>query len=466
MSSLSRMNHFRHHRVPAMKFMITLLAAASLGACTSLAPTYERPASPVPAQLPAAASDVPGTTAAAQPLAWQDFVQDPALRSLVEQALRNNRDLRVAMLNVDRARAQLGVSEADRWPTVGVGLTASRAPNTSGVQTNTFTAGVQISNWEVDFFGRIRSLNDAARAQLLASEAGRRSAELSLVSAVLNAGLALRADAQLQALTEQSVTSREDSLRLTRLRFEAGAASQLELQTAESLVAQARTALAQVQRQRAQDLSTLQLLTGQAIEPAASEIPALAAVPVGVNSEVLLRRPDVIQAEQSLLAANANIGAARAAFFPKILITAQAGQASTQFSDLFESGHFAWSLAGSLIAPIFDAGRNRNNLAAAQVSRDIAVAQYEKAIQSAFKETADALSGLGTWRDQVAAQTRQRDAARDIARLTSLKYDNGAASLLERLDAERNVLSAEQALVQAQLAEQANRVALFKAMGV
>lgn len=463
---MSRKKRFCHHRAPAMKFMITLLAAASLGACTSLAPTYERPASPVPAQLPAAASDVPATTAAAQPLTWQDFVQDPALRNLVEQALRNNRDLRVAMLNVDRARAQLGASEADRWPTVGVGLTASRAPNTSGVQTNTFTAGVQISSWEADFFGRIRSLNDAARAQLLASEAGRRSAELSLVSAVLNAGLALRADAQLQALTEQSVTSREDSLRLTRLRFDAGAASQLELQTAESLVAQARTALAQVQRQRAQDLSTLQLLTGQAVEPAASEIPALAAVPVGVNSEVLLRRPDVIQAEQTLLAANANIGAARAAFFPKILITAQAGQASSQFSDLFESGHFAWSLAGSLIAPIFDAGRNRNNLAAAQVSRDIAVAQYEKAIQSAFKETADALSGLGTWRDQVAAQTRQRDAARDIARLTALKFDNGAASLLERLDAERNVLSAEQALVQAQLAEQANRVALFKAMGV
>lgn len=453
-------------RVPAMKFAITLLAAASLGACTSLAPTYERPASPVSAQLPPAPADVPGTTAATASLTWQDFVQDPALRSLVEQALRNNRDLRVAMLNVERARAQLGASEADRWPTVGVGLTASRAPNTTGVQANTFTAGLQVSSWEADFFGRIRSLNDAARAQLLASEAGRRSAELSLVSAVLNAGLALRADAQLQALTEQSVISREDSLRLTRLRFEAGAASQLELQTAESLVAQARTSLAQVQRQRAQDLSTLQLLTGQASEPAASDALALAAVPVGVNSEVLLRRPDVIQAEQSLIAANANIGAARAAFFPKILITAQAGQASSQFSELFESGHFAWSLAGSLIAPIFDAGRNRNNLAAAQVSRDIAVAQYEKAIQSAFKETADALSGLGTWRDQVAAQTRQRDAARDIARLTSLKFDNGAASLLERLDAERNVLTAEQALVQAHLAEQVNRVALFKAMGV
>lgn len=460
------MSHFRSRPLPAMKFAIGLLAAASLSACSSLAPTYERPAAPVPAQLPAAASDVPGTATSAQPLTWQEFVQDPALRSLVEQALRNNRDLRVAMLNVDRARAQLGASEADRWPTVGVGLTASRAPNTSGAQTNTFTAGLQISSWEADFFGRIRSLNDAARAQLLASEAGRRSAELSLVSAVLNAGLALRADAQLQALAEQSVASREDSLRLTRLRFDAGAASQVELQTSESLVAQARTLLAQAQRQRAQDLNTLQLLTGLSTEPTANDPPALAPVPAALASEVLLRRPDVIQAEQQLLSANANIGAARAAFFPKILLTTQVGQASSQFSDLFESGHFAWSIAGSLIAPIFDAGRNRNNLAAAQVSRDIAVAQYEKAIQSAFKETADALAGLGTWRDQVAAQTRQRDAARDIARLTALKFDNGAASLLERLDAERNVLSAEQALLQAQLAEQANRVALFKAMGV
>jgi outer membrane protein, multidrug efflux system len=456
---------------PALKATVLLLAVASLSACMNLAPHYERPASPVPSQLPAAPGAEQPAAEGSATLAWRDFVQDPALRAVVEQALANNRDLRVALLNVERARAQLGASQAERWPTVGVGLTGSRAPNTSAQQTNAFTAGVQVSAWEADFFGRISSLNDAARAQLLASEAGRRSAELALVSTVINTALSLRTDVQLQALVERSVSSREDSLKLTRLRFDAGATSQLELQTAESLVAQARTALAQAQRQRAQDLNTLQLLTGQAVEPApgasneSSELSALAAVPVGQSSEVLLRRPDVIQAEQQLMAANANIGAARAAFFPKITLTAQAGQASSQFSDLFEAGHFAWSLAGQLIAPIFDAGRNRNNLAAAQVSRDIAVAQYEKAIQSAFKDTADALAGLGTWRDQVAAQTRQRDAARDIARLTQLRYDNGAASELERLDAERSVLSAEQALLQAQLAEQVNRVALFKAMG-
>jgi len=454
---------------PALKASALWLATATLSACMNLAPTYERPAAPVPAQLPAlpaAAASEPVAAPGAAALAWRDFVQDPALRSLVEQALAYNRDMRVAVLNVERARAQLGASEADRWPTVGAGITASRAPNTTtGAQTNVYTAGVQVSAWEADFFGRIRNLNEAARAQLLASEAGRRSAELALVSSVLSTALSLRTDAQLQTLVQSSLDSREDSLRLTRLRFEAGAASQLELQSAESLVAKARTALAQAQRQRAQDLNTLQLLTGQAVEPAASAELGLAPVPVAQSSEVLLRRPDVIQAEQQLLAANANIGAARAAFFPKITLTAQAGQASSEFSQLFEAGHFAWSLAGQVLAPIFDAGRNRNNLAAAQVSRDIAVAQYEKAIQSAFKDTADALSGLGTWHDQVVAQTRQRDAARDIARLTQLRYDNGAASELERLDAQRTVLSAEQALLQAQLAEQVNRVALFKAMG-
>lgn len=450
----------------SLKTPLALMAAAALSACMNLAPKYERPASPVPALLPAAASDVPDTAVGAQPLAWRDFVRDPALVQLVEQALQYNRDLRVALLNVDRARAQLRASEADRWPTVGAGLIAQRAPNTATLQQqNTFQLGAQVSSWEVDFWGRVRNLNDAARAQLLSTEAGRRSAELSLVSSVVNAALALRTDAQLEQLARDAVTSREESLRLTRMRFDVGASSQLDLQTSESLVAQARTALAQAQRQRALDLNSLQLLTGVGSEPTPAEGLTLAPVPVAQSSDVLLRRPDIVQAEATLMQANANIGAARAAFFPKIVLTGQAGQASTQFEDLFQAGHFAWSIGANAIATIFDAGRNRANLESAKVGRDIAVAQYEKAVQSAFKDTADALAGLGTWRDQVAAQTRQRDAARDIARLTALRYENGAASLLERLDAERNVLSAEQALLQAQLAEQSNRVALFRAMG-
>lgn len=449
-----------------LKTSLAVLAVASLGACMNLAPKYERPTSPVPTQLPAAASDVPDTQPGAAALGWQAFVRDPVLRGLVEQALQVNRDLRVAVLNVERARAQLRVSEADRYPTVSAGLIAQRAPNVqTQQQQNSFQLGAQVSGWEADFWGRIGNLNDAARAQLLATEAGRRSTELSVISAVLNAALALQTDARLEGLARGAVDSREESLRLTRLRFDAGAASQLDLQTAVSLVAQARTSLAQAQRQRAQDLNTLQLLTGVGVEPAWSETPALAPVPVAQTSDVLLARPDVLQAEATLQQANANIGAARAAFFPKITLTGQAGQASTEFGDLFQSGHFAWTIGANVLAPIFDAGRNRANLDAAKVSRDIAVAQYEKAIQSAFKDTADALAGLGTWRDQVAAQTRQRDAARDIASLTNLRFENGAASLLERLDAERTVLTAEQALLQAQLAEQANRVALFRAMG-
>lgn len=471
------MNTFHTSGRRPLALRLSALALALLAAgCSSLAPNYERPAAPVPAQLPlasaAAASAPAGAQATVRPLTWQELVRPAPLRQLIEQALANNRDLRVAALNVERAKAQLGVAQADRYPTVGAGFTANRAPNTStGQQATTLTAGLQISSWELDFFGRIASLSDAAKAQLLSSEAGRRSAELTLVGAVVSGWLALAADADLAQVTERTLASRDETLRLTKLRADVGAASQLELQSAESLAASARVAALQLQRQREQDLNALALLVGGPVpaellpQAGALDQPVLAEVPVGLSSEVLLARPDVVQAEQALIAANANIGAARAAFFPRVTLTASAGQAASTFSDLFQAGHFAWTLGGQALMSIFDAGRNQANLDAAKVSREITVAQYEKAVQSAFRDTADALAGLATWRDQLQAQQRQLDTTREISRLTELRYSRGAASELERQDAQRSLLATEQAVAQTRLAEQVNRVTLWKALG-
>lgn len=464
---------------PRTALPLAWLSLLLLAGCTSLAPEYRRPPAPVPAQLPLPAAEAASAAAAAAsasqaavPLGWADFVQDERLRALVRQALAGNRDLRVAALTVQRAQAQLGLAEADRWPTVNAAFSASRAPNSQGAQRNSFQLGLQVSGWELDFFGRLRSLSDAAQAQLLASEAGRRSAELALVAALLTADRSLAADQAVLALAERTQASRADSLRLTRLRHEVGAASQLELQTALSLAAQAEAAVAQARRQIEKDRNALVLLAGGPVDAALWPQPApagpdaaLAAVPVGLDSAVLLRRPDVVQAEQQLQAADANIGAARAAYFPRISLTGSAGLVSSELGSLLQGGNFAWTLASQAVAAIFDHGRVRQGVEVATVSRDIALAQYEKAVQTAFRESADALAGLGTWRSQIASQQRQLDAVREIARLTELRWRSGAASALERLDAERSLFAAEQALIQLRLAEQVDRIGLWKALG-
>ncbi len=463
---------------------LTAVAVAALSACSSLAPTYERPAGTVPEQVPGAQAGTP-----ASPMVWTDFVREERLRKLVELALSNNRDLRVAALNVRKAEAQLGVTRADRWPTVNGVLSGSRAPNTQGVQTNTFQAGLQISAWELDFFGRIDSLTQAAQANLLATEAGRRSAELTLLSGVLSADRTLAADLAQLALAQRTRDARNETLKLSQLRFDRGAASLVELQSVQTLTSQAEVAAVAAERQVAQDRNALALLLGAPVPadlmPAAMPLPPeapkegasasvtvtsarsdeLAVVPRELDSQVLLRRPDVQQAEQSLIAANANIGAARAAFFPRISLTTSAGLVSSRLSNLLEAGSFAWSIAPQAVLTIFDYGRNKANLESTKVSRDIAVAQYEKAVQSAFRDTADALAGTATWQRQLDAAQQQWLSTRDIARLTEMKYVRGAASELERLDAQRNLFAAEQSVVQLRLAEQLNRIALFKALG-
>lgn len=481
-------------------------ALAMLATGCSFAPTYERPAAPV-------ANLFPGQTAsagqAADALPWQAFVQDANLRALVEQALANNRDLRVALLNIEQVRAQYQIRRADQFPTVNVAATGNRQTaandNDSGNSsiTSRYSVGLAVTSWEIDFFGRVASLKQAALAQYLASEEAAAAAQTTLVAAVASTWLSLQTSDQLLALTRQTLATREDALRLTQLRLDNGASSALDLRQAESLTAAARAALAQQSRQRALDVNALTLLVGQTlapnwvspavaaparvaapantapsvadppspISPVAQPVPAtntpaaFAVVPEGLPSGLLERRADIRQAEQALVAANANIGAARAAFFPRISLTASLGSTSTALSELFKDGSWGFNLAPQALLPIFDAGRNQAGLESAQAARDIAVAAYEKAIQTAFREVADALAGRYTLVQQLAALQAQTDAEADRFRLADLRYKSGVASYLDVLDAQRSMFSAQQALLQIKLAEQQNQVALFKALG-
>ncbi|HYF41355.1 MAG TPA: efflux transporter outer membrane subunit, partial [Ramlibacter sp.] len=320
---------------------LTLLAAAALAACTSLIPQQQRPAAPVAASFPYPGAQQ-GTPAAA--LEWQSFFTDAKLRSLIGTALANNRDLRIAILNIENARAQYDIRRADIYPTVGVSGAVSRAPSPlNGQQGTTYTAGLAFSAWEIDFFGRLNALSEAAVAQFFATEEARKAAQTSLVASVANAWLSLAADEELLAVARETLAAREETLRLMTLRFENGVSSELDVRLARSLTETARASLAQAQRQRALDIDTLSLLVGQQLPNDFTTGTTLSAVslpdvPPGTPSDVLAARPDVRQAEQLLAAANANIGAARAAFFPRIALTAQAGRASTQLSGLFDGG--------------------------------------------------------------------------------------------------------------------------------
>lgn len=449
-----------------LRTLSTLAGALLLAGC-SMMPKYERPAAPVaPAfPYPSAQQGPP-----ASELAWDQFFADPRLRSLIASALRNNRDLRVAVLNIAQARAQYDIRNADRFPTVGAGLSATRAPDSQGKQATTLQANLAFSSWELDFFGRIASLGEAALAQYLASEEGRKAAQITLVASVATTWLNLAADEELLALTRQTLATREESLRLTRMRFEAGASSEIDFRLAQSLFESARATLAQVQRQRATDLNALALLVGEPVAPdfqvgITTEGVQLPDVPAGLPSEVLVRRPDVRQAEQQLMAANANIGAARAAFFPRISLTAGIGTASRDLAGLFTGGAWGYTVAPSLLQTIFDAGRNRAGLASAEASRDIAVAQYERAVQQAFRDVADALAGRATYGDQVLAQANVVEAESVRYRLARLRYDNGVASYLDLLDAQRSLFNAQQGLVQARLARLQNQVQLYRSLG-
>ncbi len=447
-----------------------LLAAVWLAGCTSLIPAYQRPSAPV-AEHFAADAPAPGSAGAASDIDWQDFFQDARLKKLIALALHNNRDLRVAVLNIEQTRAQLQLRRADLLPTVNASVAGLRTPNSSGAMTSTYTAVLGVTAYELDFFGRVAALSQAAQAQLLASEEARKAAQISLIASVANTHLALLADDELLQLTRATLGTRQQTLDLTRLKYDNGAASALELAQAQSLLEGATASLAALTRQRAQNENALVLLIGQALPP---DLPAalplgahklLPDLPAGVPSELLARRPDVRQAEQVLLANNASIGAARAAFFPRITLTGSVGLASSDLASLFAGGNTAWTFAPQLLLPIFDAGRNQANLAAANINRDIAVAQYEKAIQSGFREVSDALAGRATLTEQLRAQSAQMQAEQTRLQLTELRFRHGASSSFELLDAQRSLFAAQQAALQVQMQQALSLVTLYKVLG-
>ena len=459
-------NLFRNPLVTRLPLRAAAAAmlACGLAACNTMAPRYERPAAPVAAAFPAAAASgaTTGVAPAAQP--WQGFFQDARLDRLIAAALANNRDLRVSVLNIEVARAQVGLSRANEFPTIDLQGTRTRE---TGIQTVN-TVGLAVAGYELDLWGRVRSLTDAALAQLAASEEARKTAQISLIASVANAYYAMAGDQALLDVAEQTLKTRADTLRLVQLRFDNGVASSIDLQASKSLVETARVARVSAQRQRALDQNALELLIGG---PLPADLPAAPAwddmalpdVPAGLPSEVLLNRPDVRQAEQQLIAANADIGAARAAFFPSITLTGSYGTASKTLGGLFD--HQAWSFIPQVSLPIFDAGRTRNNLRVSEAQRDIATAQYEKAVQSAFRDVADALAGRATLVDQLSAQQAQADAEAARFKLSNLLFTNGVASSLDQLDAQRSLFASQQLLVQAKLALLQNRIAVYRALG-
>ena len=450
---------------------LTLIATAMLlGAC-SFVPTYERPAAPIADTYTSGSATVTGTAPATADVPWQTFFKDARLKRLIELSLQNNRDLRVAVLNIDQTRAQFQVRRADLLPTVSAGVSGSRGPVASGAISTTTTAGLTVTAYELDVFGRVRALGQAAQAQLLGSEEARKTVQMALVASVANTYLSLLADDELLRVTRETLASRQESLRLTQLKFDNEAASKVDLSQAQSSLEGAKVSLAQLSRQRTQDENALALLLGQTIPvdlPAGLTLTGqglVPEVPAGLPSELLIRRPDVRQAEQQLLANNANIGAARAAFFPRISLTASAGVASNDLDTLFSNGTSAWTFVPQLLMPIFDAGRNRANLDSAKVARDIAVAQYEKAIQTGFREVSDALAGRATLADQVTAQAGQLTAEQTRMQLTELRFRHGAANAFEVLDAQRSLFAAQQALVLVQSQQAQNLVGLYKVLG-
>ncbi|MGZ5204113.1 MAG: efflux transporter outer membrane subunit [Caldimonas sp.] len=450
---------------------LALAALLALGGCNTLIPTYERPVPPVPASYPPETTPAAGAASvAAAEIEWQRFFADERLKRLIGLALANNRDLRVAVLNIEQTRALYDVRRADQLPSIGIGGSASRQPTGTGSIATVYAVGLAVTGYELDLFGRVHALSESALDQYLATAETRKAVQISLIGSVATAYLALLADDELLAVTRQTLATREDSTRLTKLRFDNGASSELDYRQSESLLEGARVALAQALRQRALDENALQLLVGQPLPadlppPLSLEAQLATDLPAGLPSELLERRPDIRASEQQLLAANANIGAARAAFFPRISLTGNLGTASGELSGLFKSGSFAFTGTAQLLQPLFDAGRNRAGLEVAKVNRDIAVAQYEKAIQTAFREVADALAGRATLGEQLRAQAAQTNALAVTYKLADLRYRAGAASYLDALDAQRSLFTAQQALVQTRALQLQNLVALYRALG-
>jgi multidrug efflux system outer membrane protein len=452
-----------------------------LGGCT-LAPKYTRPEAPMPAHWPTGMAYIYTENAAdestplASTLSWREFITDERLQKIIETALNSNRDLRLAALNVERARALYGIQRAELLPSVNAAgiWDKEHVPadlSTTGYATTSEQYGVNlgISSWEIDFFGRIRSLKDQALEEYLATEDARRSAQIMLVSAVAQAYLTLAADRETLKLVTSTLEAQEASYKLIRKRYDVGLASELDLLRAQSQVDTARGDVARYTQLTAQDENALNLLVGspmpQELLPAElGSVNPPQEISSGLSSELLLRRPDVLAAEHQLKAANANIGAARAAFFPRISLTTFIGTASADLSGLFKAGQGTWGFTPQIIMPIFDA-RTWSAYDVTKVDKEISVAQYEKVIQTSFREVADALAVRGTVEQQIAAQQSLVDAFAETYRLSNARYTKGIDSYLSVLDAQRSLYGAQQGLISLHLARLVNQVTFYKVLG-
>ncbi|WP_191833323.1 efflux transporter outer membrane subunit [Pseudomonas fluorescens] len=456
----------------------TLALVAILGGCTSLRPSYERPALPVSSQWAGHTSPTKPGQASATEIPWTTFIADPTLHRLIRGALENNRDLRLAALAVEKARAQYDIRRSDVLPSVDLSAyeTIQRTPaslSSSGstVVAHDYATSVGISAYELDLFERVRSLRDDALQQYLATDEARRSAHLSLVATISVTYLNWAANAERMLLAEATLRSRQSSYDLQRQLFQVGRATQLGVRQAEGELEAARGQVLVAKEALATDRNALELLVGHPLaadlRPAESVDGVLAAqeLPAGLPSDLLSQRPDILAAEHRLIGANANIGAARAAFFPSVTLTGGAGLASDGLSDLFRGSSFAWSFVPRISLPIFTGGRLRAGLEVAEVERDLAVAEYERSIQSAFREVSDGLVLRGSLNERRRVAQRQVDAAAEAFEMVERRYRAGVATYLEVLDAQRTLLASQQSLISIRLSRQTNLVTLYKALG-
>ena len=460
-----------------------LIVAVLLGGC-SLMPDYQRPAAPVADAWPtgpaykAETAKANAPAVAAADIAWRDFFKDERLSQVIELALNNNRDLRVSVLNIEKARAQYGIERAALLPTISANgyQTAAKVPQSmtgTGKEkiSREYDANLGVTAYELDFFGRVRSLSEAALQSYLATEEARRAQQISLVAEVATDYLTLAADLQRLKLADETLASQQKSYDLVKRRFDAGTTSGLSLYEAQSALEAARNEQVRYTSAVALDRNALNLVVGAEVpasllpSDSVGSVTALADVPAGLPSDLLARRPDVLQAERSLQAANANIGAARAAFFPKITLTGTTGVASPTLSNLFDSGTSAWTFIPKISLPIFDGGVNLANLTISKVDRDIAVANYEKSIQTAFREVADALADRGTLDERLAAQQGLVEASSKSYRIYDARYRLGADSYLNALISLRTLYTAQQNLITLRLTHSTNLVTLYKVLG-
>lgn len=458
------------------KLFSSLLIVLLLCGCT-MAPKYERPEAPVPAQWPTGAAYMETASAKqASPLAWREFITDARLREIIETALANNRDLRVAAMNVEKARAMYGIGRVSLLPAVNAAgnvyherIPADLSARGSAYTAEKYSVNLGITSWEIDFFGRIRSLKDKALEEYLSTDQSLHSSRILLVSTVAQAYLTLAADREALQLVSKTLASQEDSYKMIRRHFDVGMISELDVRRAQSQVDMAARDVARYTQLVAQHENALALLVGAPVQQnllpsELADVKPPREISAGLSSELLLRRPDVLAAEHQLKAANANIGAARAAFFPRITLTTSVGTASADLSGLFKSGSGVWTFTPQIVMPIFDA-RTWFAYDVTKIEKEISIAQYEKAIQKAFREVADSLAVKGTINRQVAAQQSLVDAYAVTYRLANARYTKGIDSYFAVLDAQRYLYGAEQALIMLRLSQINNAIELYKTLG-